>query len=257
MEQVGVKSPVLLDRDDLIRREIIQRASLTPTDILHATGEYSPWDAEAARLATEVAARMWGEDVPAFAQRVKEIMARQIVAEIVQFLSSKTLSDLSPAGNSKGLDQWMFTESLDSRHPYLGCRLQLKIPIVGIGAPAKAFLPRVAQALGTEIIFPEHYEVANAVGTVVGNVMVRQEGQVYPCTEGTLITGYYGRVPSGQRKFSSYEEALAYVKEALEQQVEMEAGAAGAGNPSVDCQVQPIWDGMATVSVTAVGKPGS
>ena len=50
--------------------------------------------------------------------------------------------------------------------------------LVGIGAPAGAYLPPVAAALHTQIYLPEHYEVANAVGTVVGNVVVQLEGQV-------------------------------------------------------------------------------
>jgi len=41
----------------------------------------------------------------------------------------------------------------------------LKVPVVGIGAPARALLPPVAKALGTSIILPEHFAVANAVGT--------------------------------------------------------------------------------------------
>jgi len=141
-------------------------------------------------------------------------------------------------------------------HPYLGCTIKLKIPIIGIGAPAKAFLPGVAQALATEIIFPPYYDVANAVGAVVGNVVALQTGQVFPCVEGALITGYYARAAHAQKKFASYQEALTYAKEELSRLARREVLAAGASDSQLDCQVKDIWEGMAEVIVTAIGKPG-
>jgi hypothetical protein len=38
------------------------------------------------------------------------------------------------------------------------CSYKLNMPIIGIGAPVEAWLPKVAEKLHTELIIPEHAE---------------------------------------------------------------------------------------------------
>ena len=57
--------------------------------------------------------------------------------------------------------------STRSDHPVLGVTFSLKIPIIGIGAAARYFLPAVAKQLGTTVNFPEHCEVGNGVGAAL------------------------------------------------------------------------------------------
>ncbi len=241
----------------LVGQEIIDRAGLTPTDLLHVTGEFTPWDTEIAVRATELAARNWNEDILAFAQRIKDTITQRIVAEIVQFLSGKAFSAPPLRLKDTPLDRWLFQESLTPSDPYLGSNISLKIPLVGIGAPARVFLPPVASALNTEIIIPEYHQVANAVGAVVGSVLVQQTGEIFPCVEGASITGYIARVGSVQHKFSQYTEALSYARQALLGLVAEEAKAAGATHTIIDCQETPIWDGMSHIKAWAIGKPTS
>lgn len=247
-------APILIR--ELINLEIIDRTGLTPTDLLHVTGEFFPWDCEVAVLVNEMAARNWCENAAAFIQRVRKAMTHKIVAEIIQFLSEKLLSESGFWSHNHLLDRWLYEESLDRKDPYLGCSIFLKIPIVGIGAPARAFLPPVAEALETSITFPEYYEVANAVGTVVGNVIIRQEGDVFPCVEGPAITGYFARAVNMQQKFEKFEEALAFARETLTQQVATDIKMAGAETAQVECEEKKIWEGMAHLSAWAIGKPG-
>jgi N-methylhydantoinase A/oxoprolinase/acetone carboxylase beta subunit len=256
LKDTGAKSPVLLDVGELVNAEIIDRVGLTPTDLMHVAGEFTPWDSEAARLITEAAARLWGESPEAFIARVRRLITRRIVAEILEFLSGKALSEASYTFRHDDLDRWFYEESLEPVDPYLGSDIFLKIPMIGIGAPAKAFLTPVAEALRTQILFPEHYEVANAVGTVVGNVVVHLDGEVFPCVEGSSITGYFGRAASVQRKFERVEQALDYARRTLVEQAAAEAQAAGAQSISVDCQEKLVMHGMVQLSAWAVGKPG-
>ena len=44
---------------------------------------------------------------------------------------------------------------------------RLKLPIIGIGAAARCFLPGVASRLGTTVSFPEYCEVGNAIGAAL------------------------------------------------------------------------------------------
>ena len=247
--------PTLLIRE-LVDQEIIDRAGLTPTDLLHITGEFSLWDDEVVKIVTDLVARNWGESASAFIQRVRKTMTLKITAEILQFLSDKLLSEPGYGKDSQLLDRWLFEENLNRRNAFLGSSIFLKIPIVGIGAPSRAFLPPVAEALDTSIIFPDHYEVANAVGTVVGNVSIRLEGEVFPCVEGSAITGYYARTTNIQQKFERYEEALAFARETLTRQVALDAKVAGAETALVECDEKKIWDGMVHLSAWAIGEPG-
>ena len=252
-KRVGPIAPILIR--ELIDLEIIDRAGLTPTDLLHVTGEFSPWDREAAELVIEIAARNWGENTTAFIQRVRKAITHRIVAEITQFLSDKSLSESGFRRHNQQLDRWLYEESLNGQDPYLGCSIFLKVPIVGVGASARAFLQPVADALKTSIVFPENYEVANAVGAVVGNVTARQEGEVFPCVEGSAITGYFARVVNRQEKFERFEEALTFARETLTQHVVEEVRIAGAETALVECMEKKIWEGMMHLSAWAIGKP--
>ena len=256
LKQVGVYSPVQIDMDDLINQGIIDRAGLTPTDLLHVSGEYTPWDHDSAWVMTRAAANIWSESPVKFVQRIKRLITARLVAEIIQYLSGKSMSDGNVYSQPRNLDRWLYEESLAKEDPYLGCQISLKIPLVGIGAPAGVFLPPVADALGTQIIIPQHYEVANAAGTVVGNIVIRHEGEVIPCIEGSAITGYFARVANSQKKFGRGGEALQSVRETLEQSVRAEAAAAGAGSVVFELEEHEIIPGIYRLSAWAIGKPG-
>jgi len=131
----------------------------------------------------------------------------------------------------------------------------LKIPLVGIGAPARAFLPPVAEALGTEILFPEYYQVANAVGTVVGSVVVRKQAEVLPVLDGQICTGYQARAGSLERVFDSLPDALAFARQALVDQTQDEARAAGAQSPSIEISQQAMLGEIYQLNAIAAGKP--
>lgn len=257
LKQVGAVSPVQVNVDDLVNQEVIERAGLTPTDLLHVTGEFTPWDAEIARLIIETIAKSWGISSETFIQRVRSIMTHRIAAEVIQFLSGKTLSDPVLYGTrANDLDRWLFEESLEGTDRHLGCHIMLKDPLVAIGAPAKAFLPDVAQALGTQIVLPEHYEVANAVGTVVGNILIRQEGEVSPVVEGTVITGYAARTPNLQQTFEKFDEAMTFARKQLVELTAAEAITAGAQDPLIECVEKEILPGMmAQLSALAIARP--
>jgi N-methylhydantoinase A/oxoprolinase/acetone carboxylase beta subunit len=255
LKTAGVLSPVQLYVDDLVNRDVIQRAALTPTDLLHVSGEFMAWDVKAAHLVARAAAQNWDENEAQFAERVRHAIARRIVAEIVTFTSGFPLSTPGELIGAGKLDRWLFEESLDGKSPFLGCRISLKTPLVGIGAPAKAYMPLVAEMLGTELILPEHYAVANAVGTVVGNILLRDEADIFPALTGANISGYFVRMNSTQNQFSHYADAEYYACHELESQLRQRCQAAGAKEIILECKVQPIWDGMTHLTATAAGKP--
>ena len=255
LKQVGAVSPVQIGADLLIRQEIIARAGLTPTDLLHVTGEFTPWDVQTSRKTVQAAAAQWGLSEERFIQRVRQAITRRITAEILHFLTGARLPEKDFGFTRKDLAHFVFDENIAPSDPYLGVQFQLKVPLVGIGAPARAFLPPVARALNTEILFPEHYEVANAVGTVVGNILIRQEGEVLPWVENNIQLGYYARAAGNQRNFDSRADALSFARQAVSDQAMAEARAAGASAPTLGLEECELPGSMVRVIARAAGKP--
>lgn len=151
----------LLER--MMAEDILSRIALTPTDILHAEGVYTDWNAAAAGLAVQMMADQLGVDRTACVEQVRQTIARRMDRACIQ-------SSLFDEGD--GLDKGDLIEQifLDGRSSVLGGSLYLKKPVIAIGAPARAWAGGIAHDLGTEVIFPPHAEVANAVGAAVGPV---------------------------------------------------------------------------------------
>jgi N-methylhydantoinase A/oxoprolinase/acetone carboxylase beta subunit len=212
LERMGLFHPLQFGGPTLIAQEIIGRAALTPTDLLHLNGTYAPWDKDAAEIGARLMAGFGKLTVEALIEEVMKIITERIAAEVVSFISAKSLERASAYVDPDDLGLWLFEESLYQKHPYLGSTVALKIPIIGIGAPAKIFLPRVAEMLHTELIVPDHFQVANAVGAVAGCVMVHEEAWIIPQTRGLHIVGYYVQSGGERTRFSKLDPAIEYAQ---------------------------------------------
>lgn len=128
----------------------------TPTDALHVLGQLDFGNALASRSGATVLAGEFGCTVEAFCQ--------QVVAETETAIETILLTYL-------GRTVW----GGDQATPFLNRRdnelfslaFNLKLPLVGIGAAARCFLPGVAKRLGTTVSFPPYCEVGNAVGAAL------------------------------------------------------------------------------------------
>jgi len=76
-------------------------------------------------------------------------------------------------------------------------------------------LAEVAERLHTELILPDHYYVANAVGAIAGSVMVSEEILVYPhlSPSGLDVIGYYVQARDNREEYEELEDALKYARE--------------------------------------------
>jgi hypothetical protein len=115
----------------------------------------------------------------------------------------------------------------------------------------------VAAALHTELILPEHHEVANAVGAIAGSVMVVEESLVYPrlSGEGLDVIGYYVQAGNGRFEFESAAAALGHARDLSGRRALEAALAAGAHQPQVLIEEQS--DGLDTyrIRARAAGNP--
>lgn len=255
LERLGLIHQLQFEGRSLMERGIIARAALTPTDLLHLNGAYAPWSQRAAEKAATLYGRICNRSIASLTERVMTMMAERIVEEIVSFLSGQTLQRAPAYVGADDLGAWLFEENLYGRHPYLASRISLKMPIVGIGAPAAIFLPQVAQMLDAQLLLPAHYEVANAVGAVAGSVMVNREAWVFPQMRELQVLGYFVQSGGRRARFASMETALRHARETLGAEVRQAAEMAGAASPHVT--FEELADGAETyrIRARAIGNP--
>jgi N-methylhydantoinase A/oxoprolinase/acetone carboxylase beta subunit len=109
----------------------------------------------------------------------------------------------------------------------LDCRLGLNRPLVAIGAPVAAYMPRVAEHLNTELIIPDHADVANAVGAVAGSVVQRLQAIIRPIGDDHHVRLH---LPEAVLDFPSVERGVAYAEQIVTPELLALAREAGASD---------------------------
>ena len=255
LEKLDVLDQSQLNIADLWREEVIGKSGFTPTDILHIEERHTPWDRKASLAALTVFSNYLSREEEALIQTIWDEVARKIVTAAINFLTDKKMPDRD---SDKGdLGHWFLANSMFPAHPHLETQIGLKYPIVGIGAPARVMLQDAADILKTELISPEHFYVANAVGAVAGSVMVTEEILIYPhlSADKVDIIGYYAQSREDRQEHETLEETMTYAKETAEENARNAALRSGADNPQVMVDIEQ--EGMDSYRVTAkaVGKP--
>lgn len=255
LSRMEVYHPLQFNGPDLINQEIVGRAGLTPTDLMHISGDYTPWDVEASKAASSIMATLRGQTLEAFNQAVRDYIHESLVRELITFLSEQSLDWQPGSGRVESLGQWLFAEHLFGKSQYLGNRLSLKVPIIGLGAPANVFLPRLAESFNTALILPTHYEVANAIGAIVANVMVIREARVTPLLQDVQLSGYAVQCGKVREGFADLESALEYAKSVAKEAALRAAFDAGAKDPVLEIEELAYgFDGYC-IRARAVGNP--
>jgi N-methylhydantoinase A/oxoprolinase/acetone carboxylase beta subunit len=157
-----------LDRrlEELAFKNLISLVGFTPTDALHVLGKSQIGDAAASIAGARILADLRGETIEAFSKAVLEATQRKIADAILAYAFAKQ------TGRSIGA-----FSTLDRDVSLFSCRFKLEVPIVGIGAAAPHLLPEVANRLYTEVIFPPHFEVGNALGAIMIAMNSKKENE--------------------------------------------------------------------------------
>ena len=253
---------VLRRIEELVAERLVLRAGFTPTDALHALGRLDIWHAEAARLGAQVLAAMARRSVDGLCQSVVQGVSNRAATALV----SKVLSDEahSPDWQQEPTAALLLDRALDgAQEGDLAFSLTLHRPVVAIGAPVEAYMPRVAEKLNTRLVIPSYAEVANAVGAVAGGVVQRQRVLITPIEEGDALRLH---LPQGVHDFHDVEEAVAYAQQQMIPWVKAQAQQAGAAQVEVkmtrhdrDVLVKAGWGDRLYLGTelvfTAVGRP--
>jgi N-methylhydantoinase A/oxoprolinase/acetone carboxylase beta subunit len=243
-------------------RCVVQRAGFTPTDALHVLGRFQLWDAEASRLGAEMLAAQASLPLEDFCEQVVRGVSDRVATELV----SKVLEDEAgpPDWEREPTAAALLERALDGpRAGDLNCELTLRRPLVAIGAPVGAYVPRTAECLHTELIIPPHAEVANAVGAVAGGVVQRMRVLISSLDGGERFRLH---LPDGVHDFDDLERAVDHAQQEMFARAEARARQAGAGQVEVqmartDRQArlaagwgQEVYLGTELI-FTAVGRP--
>ncbi|HUF45002.1 MAG TPA: hydantoinase/oxoprolinase family protein, partial [Aestuariivirgaceae bacterium] len=257
LRKVAVSSGGQRTLNALARKGLVQICGFTPSDAAHVLGLQDNWSAEAAAKAARLVVRyrdmaepdqdrieafcrdVWGEVVGLSSRAVLEVA-------LGQSLTGDVLADaVCRGGGVVGLGKVKITPTL---------------PVVAVGAPVKVFYGEVGRRLGAEIVIPENFEVANAVGAATGVVAHTVTIEVTDDGGGTF------RV-HGASGVASFEGAAAALSHA-EAQARVEVCAAvfemGAEAPEIriSTEKQMLPDAVtendllhAVVTAEAVGRP--
>jgi N-methylhydantoinase A/oxoprolinase/acetone carboxylase beta subunit len=219
----------------LLKEGVVQICGLTPTDIMHIKNDFSGYSREAALLGAEFVAFNLGVSVEALCETVYDQVKRKLYLNIVKILLENQERHYFNNGVDPGAERLILQsyESAKKRGAGDPVALDFKtnFTLVGIGAPIKIFLEDVAKLLGTRAVVPKYYEVANALGAVVGNIYASFSVEIRPNYTNAGITGYMVFGYSKRMSFKTLEEAREFAVSEAETGAREEAikrGAKGA-----------------------------
>ena len=247
-------------------------SGFTPSDAVHVLGINSHWSKRAAELSARIWMRQmrflygfgkWdSDDVEAGCRQVYDL----VTATIRRLLIEVGLNEFDLASRSSKSEAIVDTitrmvignqESL-GRKPLFNLDFASDYPIVAVGAPAASYYKDVADSMNIGLHLPEHADVANAFGAVMGSVIQRAQVTVTQPQHGTFRLFHEDQ----PKNFESLEEARQEAQDIVTRLAEQKARDAGAINPSVsiefnDVHVKDEVDGElfleSTVIATAIG----
>lgn len=260
----------LLSWQRLVSVGSIHRASLTPTDILHAYGELSLWSQEAAKLGVKMLAKRHRSDSSAFIDTVLEeiyFMLSALIADRLADVQDSGVSLLSEKNSLYLLRQML--EKEEQKNKLIEFSLKVNTPVVAVGAPVAAYFPAVARKLNATLHLPESAEVANAVGTVSGKAVETVTVLIKPGEAG----GFVVHSPRRREGFLKFDKALAYAREEGRELASKQAAASTSAQLEVVLEQKDKYVQISQsaddskdehdvfiesiIEVTAVGRPWS
>jgi hypothetical protein len=135
--------------------------------------------------------------------------------------------------------------------------------LIAIGAPVGHYLPPVAERLNARLFVPDHAEVRNALGAVVGGVVQNVRVLIRPLMAGSA---YLVHLPDELRYCGQLEDAVECAQDVARQKALELARRAGATETKVDVKredqilrdrrrpAEEIYLGTEVIA-TAAGRP--
>lgn len=177
---------------NLIRKRHVSQIGFTPTDALHVLGEYLRWNEKASVLGASILGKTLKKGAEEFSAQIKAEVVRRFTLELVSFFAS----DVKKEDLTKLIGNEAFL------------KFHIKVPVVLVGAPVRAYLKEINEAIDADIRIPAFYEVGNAVGALEGKIIHRTEILIRPSGAGGEEYSVFSGL--GKEVFEDYGEALDY-----------------------------------------------
>jgi N-methylhydantoinase A/oxoprolinase/acetone carboxylase beta subunit len=253
----GVLSEWTLPLQRLEENFMIQRCGLTLTDLLHIDGRFRKWEAKSSERYAGLYAFLAKRSIPELIDLLMDMGARQLSIELLKH----ALNDINPDELDKShACRRLIYHLLIKQHPDYEVAINLKHPVIGIGAPIHFFLDKAVKQLKTNTIIPDDADVANAIGAITSHVVVHKKLAILHDGLGN----YSVEGISGKRQFRILDEADKFVRERLTELVHKQAREAGTGNRAITFETKDHAPIIATgdplfvkrtISATLKGRP--
>jgi len=200
-----------------------ERNGLTPTDVLHVTGEYQCFDTAAAESG------------------MMECFENQNVHETASGLRSIIVQKLAACC------QESLTVFSKDKSPIL----------IGVGAPAGIWLRDAAKTLEMDFQIPEYSEVANAVGAAVGQIIESSHALI---RKNRINDSYYIFTETKRQCALDFKQSIKEAKQIVYSQTGKKARDAGAVAYSITIEEHEITDSNGgfiefRINAVAIGYP--
>ncbi len=179
----------------------IKELHVTPTDLLHATGEFRKWNYQSSMKAISKIAAKGQLDEGKFVCRAIE--------EIINIIYNQCIFPYQKTG----------------------------FALVAIGAPAYNWFKKVADTYNLRLITPEHYEIANAIGAAVAKIKETESAIIRP---GENQHGFIIYFQSKRVFFHNKSEAIKYARVKLWENVEWKAKKRGAISVNISINAEDV-----------------
>jgi N-methylhydantoinase A/oxoprolinase/acetone carboxylase beta subunit len=248
IEELVARTGVLSDNGLPLKRLeenfILQRCGLTLTDLLHITGRFVKWDTRTAEAYAGMFAFLSGKTVPEMARNLLDMGTRMLTLEL---LKRRLDDEVDPqALHDCPVCKTLINTLMEKENPHYSVSINLKHPVIGIGAPIQFFLAQAVKPLGAEAILPDDADVANAIGAVTSHVVIKKQLRIIPGDQG----GFRVEGIAGIHQFKAFDDADAFARESLVHMVRERALSAGTSSRTVTLKTHdllPVTAGGDTV----------
>jgi N-methylhydantoinase A/oxoprolinase/acetone carboxylase beta subunit len=231
-ELASIADANLFGLKGLVEHSVVQRCGLTPTDLLHVSGEFRRWDCDAATRMCELVSSLLGFSRDELVEHMTEQVVRQLAVELLKKLLDEEVE--SDAMDDCPVCQVLLKNWLNKDKKGLRFHVTLDKPIIGIGAPVHLFLPKAARRLGAEHAIPLNADVANAIGAITSEVLIIKHAKINQNRKG----GFAVEGLPGGEVFEDFDMANAFALHELVKVVREMGRHAGTSETQVEAQTE-------------------
>jgi len=207
----------------LTKSGVLEAATLTPTDIMVFLRKFEYGSYEGAEAGVHAIAEKLGMTNRQAAMMVFE----EIKMKISEALLTKMLDDEMDGWQSEASTKLTRKMTSLKRGKPIDMLPKLRYPIIGVGAPAEALMADIGERFGTSVVFPEHFDVCNAVGAVTSKISESLTATVAP----TLDYRFSASVPfMGMVYYDRFDSAVAAAVRSLTSYLTEKVKRSGAVN---------------------------